>query len=341
VVVADVFLSYKRDERDVVERLATALRGLGLKVWFDASLSAGDSFSTEIHREVSSARAVVVCWSPGAAESRWVRAEAQAGFDNGNLISILVAGPDRFKPPVPFNSVHMEDMRAWRARPSARDPAWVSVLRALGRILHRSDITEWCALSSQPSVEEVKAWLIAHGAKSPLVIEAEGLLREIEAIERERVMQEAAARERAARLRAEQEAAEAAARAEQERATVEAQTRAAELEERRRAELEADSVAYARLLWPIDLLHGVPAALLVWALIMHLFRFGPSWLRGWVETGLVWAATFEGEGEGRVASSEALFLMALTVLPIFVILHGAGGSMIGFSSKRWSPQRIF
>jgi hypothetical protein len=103
--MADVFLSYKREERAAVDRLAAALRGLGVEVLFDARLSAGESFSDEIDREVKAARAVLVCWSPGAAGSQWVKAEALVGFSNRNLISTYVSGPDGFAPPTQFNSL--------------------------------------------------------------------------------------------------------------------------------------------------------------------------------------------------------------------------------------------
>ena len=57
--VADVFISYKREERQAVERLAQELRKLGLDVWFDASLNAGEAFSDEIDREARAAKAIL------------------------------------------------------------------------------------------------------------------------------------------------------------------------------------------------------------------------------------------------------------------------------------------
>lgn len=227
--MADVFLSYKRDQRNQVERLATALRGLGLDVWFDASLSAGESFSDEIDREVRSARVIVVCWSPEAALSQWVKAEAHVGFGKRNLISTYIAGTSSFEPPVPFNSLHMEDLRAWADRPSLRDAEWLSVLRRMGTLTGRRDIADWGAIASLASVAQIETWLSEHGATSPLVVEAESLLRERQAVNREREAAEQAARERASRLRAEREAAQATQRAEQERAAAQAHRRDAQL----------------------------------------------------------------------------------------------------------------
>ncbi len=211
--MADIFVSYKREERAQVERLATALRGLGFSVWFDASLSAGENFSDEIDREVRAARIVLVCWSPAAAMSQWVKAEAQIGFSKGNLISTRVAGPDEFEPPVPFNASHTEDLRAWTSAPSLRDTAWRSVLRRAGELGGKPDVEAWGALGADAPRAEIEAWFARHGATSPLVLEAESLLREREAADAARAQAEAAARERFARLTAEREAAETEARA--------------------------------------------------------------------------------------------------------------------------------
>ncbi len=226
--MADVFLSYKREERVQVERLANALRGLGLTVWFDASLAAGDAFSDEIDREVRSARVVVACWSPLAAASQWVKAEALIGFSKQNLISAYVVGPDDFEPPVPFSSLHMEDMRAWALRPSARDPAWLSVLRGVGSLVDRTDIADWGALGPDASASQIEAWLAAHAATSPLVIDAESFLQQREAASRERAAAEIAARERIERMRLEKAAAEQAVRDEQNRDHAERRIREAE-----------------------------------------------------------------------------------------------------------------
>ncbi len=233
--MADIFISYKREERGQVERLATALRGLGLSVWFDASLSAGESFSDEIDREVRAARIVLVCWSPAAAGSQWVKAEAQVGFGKGNLVSTWVAGADGFEPPVPYNSQHLEDLRSWTATPSHRDPAWRSILRRVGVLCGRDDVADWGALGSDASAAEIEQWFARHGAQSPLVIEAESLLRERQAASAARTEAEAAARERVARLTAEREVADAEARAlrakaDADKRTAEADARAARAE---------------------------------------------------------------------------------------------------------------
>jgi hypothetical protein len=66
--VAEVFISYKRDQRERVKVIADVLKDEKLSVWFDANLEAGrgEGFDAEIEREVTSAYCVLACWTPAA-----------------------------------------------------------------------------------------------------------------------------------------------------------------------------------------------------------------------------------------------------------------------------------
>jgi TIR domain len=217
--MADVFISYKRDERGAVEQLAARLRELGLNVWFDAGLSAGESFNDEIDREARAARAILVCWSPTARDSKWVKAEAMIGFEADTLAAIHVAGPDGFSPPTPFNTVHAEDLRAWLASPrspqSETHAGWKSVLRRIGKLCARADIESWGGLDAQASAAELRAWLAAHEA-SPLFMAVDAMLQAREAQDAERARLEQEARARRAKEEAERRAREEQERGKQE-----------------------------------------------------------------------------------------------------------------------------
>lgn len=203
--MADVFISYKRDERAAVERIAEGLRELGLAVWFDASLSAGDAFSDEIDREARAARCILVCWSPSARESKWVKAEAEVGFGRDTLVAAHVAGPDGFEAPVPFNRIHTEDLRAWHTAPRHDHSGWRSLLRSVGRLCGRADIESFGALDAQASAAQLSSWISQH-ENSPLFVAVESMLQARKALEVERAEVERAARERRAREEAERRA---------------------------------------------------------------------------------------------------------------------------------------
>ena len=130
--MADVFVSYKRAERSRVERLAERLRETGLDVWFDARLDvgSGSGFDAEIEREVTSAACVLVCWTPEARKSIYVRAEALKGLERDALRPVFL---EPCALPVPFNAIGTADLSKWQGEPDG--PAWqrvVSSVRACG-----------------------------------------------------------------------------------------------------------------------------------------------------------------------------------------------------------------
>lgn len=242
--MADVFISYKQSERPAVEQIATRLRALGLSVWFDASLNAGESFSDEIDREARGASVILVCWSPVARQSRWVKAEAMIGFERDRLAACYVAGSDGFSPPTPFNTTHTVDLRGWLATPSDAHKGWRSILRRTARLCGRSDIETWCALDSQSTAPQLRAWIAAH-SESPLFMAVDAQLRAREEQDAQREQLERVARERRAREEAKRRAneeEERRAREEAERLAEEAATRAREEEERERQEAHRQRV---------------------------------------------------------------------------------------------------
>jgi hypothetical protein len=209
--MADVFLSYKRDERAAVETIAALLRDLGLTVWFDASMSAGETFNAEIDREARAAKAILVCWSPAARKSEWVNAEAMIGFEQKKLAACYVAGPDRFSAPTPFNTTHAEDLRAWLTAPGVTHSGWKSVLRRLGKLCGRGDIESYGAIDAHASTSDLRTWIERY-SDSPLFISVDRLLKAGEAEEAERARIEVEARARRHREAVERRAQEAAAR---------------------------------------------------------------------------------------------------------------------------------
>lgn len=133
--MADVFISYKREERARVERIASALQELGLSVWFDASLEGGGSFSAQINREVRAAKVVLVCWTQVAAHSEWVIGEADIGRTRGVLAPVFLAASDL---PPPFNTIHAYNLMNWNGDQS--DSEWLALLDRIGALTGRSGL---------------------------------------------------------------------------------------------------------------------------------------------------------------------------------------------------------
>jgi hypothetical protein len=108
--MADVFLSYKREEREKVTALAEILERVGVDVWFDPELAPGDAYARVINQQLNSAAAIVVCWSKEAVDSDWVQAEAHKAHARGVYVSAKLEACD---PPVPFNAFQDADLATW------------------------------------------------------------------------------------------------------------------------------------------------------------------------------------------------------------------------------------
>lgn len=140
--INDVFISYKREEKERVKGIAEALRGLKLNVWFDANLTPGRDFDEEINREVRSARSVFVCWSTRAVESRWVRAEASVGHKRNVLVACFL---EPCEPWTPFNLVHAEDLSGTVL--DGANPGWVKLVEQIGQQCGRPGLGAYLVLN--------------------------------------------------------------------------------------------------------------------------------------------------------------------------------------------------
>lgn len=108
--MADIFLSYARDDREKAESLAQALQEAGWSVWWDRSILPGTSYEQIIERELSSASSVVVLWSVAASQSNWVRDEATLAQSRHVLVSALI---DDTELPLGFRQQQTANLAAW------------------------------------------------------------------------------------------------------------------------------------------------------------------------------------------------------------------------------------
>ena len=156
--MSDVFISYKSRMRPRVREIAHALEELGLTVWYDNQLEAGQSFAAVINAELSKARCVVVCWTPDAfapedgSEVSWVEAEASIARDRKVIVPIML---ERVPLKAPWNMFHTERLMDWPA--GAHDhPAWQALLDAIGRNIGRPGLAEYALALGEPKA--LAAW---------------------------------------------------------------------------------------------------------------------------------------------------------------------------------------
>ena len=124
--MADIFVSYSRQDRPRVAPLVSALENRGWSVWWDPEISPGEEFDSLISRELEHARSLIVVWTPLSVESRWVRGEARDAADRGVLVPVRF---DNARMPIDFRALHATDLDGWNGDP--RHPAFVALCKAL------------------------------------------------------------------------------------------------------------------------------------------------------------------------------------------------------------------
>ena len=108
--VADLFISYAHEDEARVERLARALEEMGVSVFWDRQIPAGQTWRSHIGQALSAARCVVVVWSPASIASNWVSEEADEAKRRGILVPVLL---DLVEPPIGFRSIQAADLSDW------------------------------------------------------------------------------------------------------------------------------------------------------------------------------------------------------------------------------------
>lgn len=162
-VAADVFISYKRSDRPKIAALASALRRMGVEVWFDLSLRTGDRFDDVIEANARACRAMVVCWTNACfadEDSGYVRWEAGIGRERGVVAPIALESPSSIAFDGDWDRLQTEDLSHWLTAPPAKageealdrvgeygplsDPAFMRLLDKLGEpnLLNRSGLAE-------------------------------------------------------------------------------------------------------------------------------------------------------------------------------------------------------
>ncbi|WP_260483707.1 TIR domain-containing protein [Sphingomicrobium flavum] len=128
--LADIFLSYAREDQPLVERLAAALEEAGYSVWWDRHLTGGHAFSDDIEAELTDAKVAVVAWSEKSAKSHWVRDEAADAREVGKLVPLTLDGS---KPPMGFRQLHTIDLTGWPQRAEAIQPLLAAIAQQVGK----------------------------------------------------------------------------------------------------------------------------------------------------------------------------------------------------------------
>ena len=146
--MADIFLSYAREDVARVRLIAKALESSGWSVWWDRSIPPGRDFNAYIQQQLDAARCIVVLWSKASVASPFVRDEAGEGIDDGRLVPALI---DEVKPPLGFRQIQAANLSDWQ--PDQRHDEFERLIGSIAAIV-------------PPAVE---ASIVAKAAPAPAV----------------------------------------------------------------------------------------------------------------------------------------------------------------------------
>jgi tetratricopeptide (TPR) repeat protein len=124
--MADIFLSYKREDRARAALIVDALRKSGRTVWWDEGLTPRQAWDATIEQEIAAAASVIVLWSPQSVASDWVRTEAHYAQNHSKLVPVLI---ETCTVPLAFMLKQSVDLSDWRG--SLHDPAWCKLIEWL------------------------------------------------------------------------------------------------------------------------------------------------------------------------------------------------------------------
>ena len=145
--MADIFLSYAREDAKAAQRLAAALESKGWSVFWDrTSLLAGQDFEAVIAQAINQAGCMIVGWSEAARQSDWVRGEAAIGRERHILVPAFF---EPVEPPIAFRSLHTENLAAWHGDPDAQE--FLMLCQAIEAVLNPNQPWTTDDLSPHPS----------------------------------------------------------------------------------------------------------------------------------------------------------------------------------------------
>ena len=163
--MADVFLSYARQDVDTARRFAEAFQASGFSVWWDDALRSGETFDETIERALREAKSVVVLWSPTSVASRWVRAEATQADRNRMLLPVMIESCQR---PIIFELTHTADFTNWRG--TRDDRIWQVLVADVQRLVDAQAAPRGSPAIPEPAQTKPEAGRSSAPAKPGVVI---------------------------------------------------------------------------------------------------------------------------------------------------------------------------
>ena len=156
--MADVFVSYKAEDRRRVKPLVEALQADGFSVWWDEQIGGGAAWRHAIETELNAAKCVIVVWSKRSVgpDGTFVQDEATRAQQRHVYVPVTI---DKVHLPLGFGETQALPLAGWHG--DRADPHYQAVHSAVARNVGGKRRRTTAALSA-PGVDRRTA--IAGGA---------------------------------------------------------------------------------------------------------------------------------------------------------------------------------
>jgi len=130
--MADIFLSYAREDAERARRYAEAFLEIGWSVFWDPQILPGSTWDEVIEDEIKQCKCVVVLWSAVSVKKTWVKNEASHAEQRGVLVPVAI---DRIELPLAFRHRQSAQLQDWKG--SSKDAGFAQLLKAIARHVPR------------------------------------------------------------------------------------------------------------------------------------------------------------------------------------------------------------
>ena len=108
--MADIFISYAKENRDAIRPMVQLLVNKGWSVWWDPDMIPGWHYADVLQQEIITANCIIVAWTKESIKSEWVWNEAQEGKNRNVLLPVLF---EKVEPPLGFRHMHVAKLIDW------------------------------------------------------------------------------------------------------------------------------------------------------------------------------------------------------------------------------------
>lgn len=127
--MADVFVSYKREDQEQKGRVIPIVRALeaeGFDVFYDVEIPPGSTWEQVLQSKINQSKCVIVLWSQASVDSDWVKEEAEIAKNAGKIIPVFL---DPVNAPFGFSRIEGANLIGWNGDLANRE--WQNLVSAV------------------------------------------------------------------------------------------------------------------------------------------------------------------------------------------------------------------